>query len=90
MTSQSKNARKLAKAREITRMHKQGEKGPGRTTPLHNKKWGYRDNPEVAKRISEAAKAASEDQKTNKTSAKRILQGAGRGRAAEAVEEAAV
>lgn len=31
MTRQSKNARNLAKARQITAMHKNGEKGPART-----------------------------------------------------------
>lgn len=60
MTAQSKNARKLAKAREITRMHLQGEKGPAKTTPQHGKRWTYRTNPEIAKRIAEAAKAHHE------------------------------
>ncbi len=60
MSSQSKNARKLAKAREITRMHKNGEKGPAQTTPLHGKRWGYRTNPEIQKRIAEAMKASNE------------------------------
>lgn len=31
MTRQAKNARNLAKARQITAMHKNGEKGPTRT-----------------------------------------------------------
>ncbi len=31
MSRQSKNARNLAKARQITAMHKNGEKGPART-----------------------------------------------------------
>lgn len=31
MTRQSKNARVLAKARSITLLHKQGEKGPSQT-----------------------------------------------------------
>lgn len=81
MTKQAKNARNLAKARQITAMHKNGEKGPARTTPAHGKKWGYRDNPEVLKRIAEALKAsAGEDSggKTEKTAGKRILRGAGK------------
>lgn len=79
MTRQSKNARNLAKARSITLMHKNGEKGPARTTPLHNKKWGYRDSPEVAKRLAELAKVG-EDSGGNKekTSGKKILRGAGK------------
>lgn len=60
MTSQSKNARKLAKAREITRMHKNGEKGPAKTTPKHDKRWTYRSNPEIQKRVAEAMKASHE------------------------------
>lgn len=60
MSSQSKNARKLAKAREISRMHKNGEKGPAKTTPRHDKRWTYRSNPEIQKRIAEAMKASNE------------------------------
>ena len=58
MSRQSKNARKLAKAKEITALHLKGEKGPARTMPNHGKKWTYRHNPEVAKRIAEAIKAS--------------------------------
>jgi hypothetical protein len=89
MTRQSKNARNLAKARDITKMHANGEKGPSRTTPLHNKKWGYRDNPEVAKRMAEMLKAAGgEDSsgKTEKTAGKKILRGAGKASAPVQVE----
>ena len=38
MSRQSKNARNLAKARQVSAMHKNGEKGPAKTTPLHGKK----------------------------------------------------
>jgi len=76
MSRNSKNARNLAKARAITLMHKSGEKGPARTSPQHGKKWGYRDNPEVLKRIAEAAKAA--EPQNEKTSGKKILRGAGK------------
>ncbi len=80
MSRQSKNARNLAKARQISTMHKSGEKGPSRTTPLHGKKWGYRSNPEVLKRIAELAKANApqEDSKREKTAGKRILRTAGK------------
>jgi hypothetical protein len=80
MSRNSKNARNLAKARQISAMHKNGEKGPARTAPQHGKKWGYRDNPEVLKRIAEMLKATSEQDaaKTEKTSGKRILRGAGK------------
>ena len=80
MSRNSKNARNLAKARAVTLMHKNGEKGPSRTTPKHGKKWGYRNNPEVLKRIAEMLKATSEQEaaKTEKTSGKRILRGAGK------------
>jgi hypothetical protein len=43
MSRNSKNARNLAKARDISKMHANGEKGPARTSPQHGKKWGYRD-----------------------------------------------
>lgn len=76
MSRQSKNARNLAKARDITKMHASGEKGPSRTTPLHGKKWGYRNNPEVLKRIAEMAKAA--EPSNEKTSGRKILRGAGK------------
>ena len=60
MSSQSKNARKLAKAREISRMHKNGEKGPAQTTPKHSKRWTYRSNPEIQKRVAEAMKVSND------------------------------
>jgi ribosomal protein S20 len=60
MSSQSKNARKLAKAREISRMHNNGEKGPARTVAKHGKRWTYRSNPEIQKRIAEALKVSNE------------------------------
>lgn len=72
MSRQSKNARNLARAKQITAMHKNGEKGPARTSPAHGKKWGYRDNPEIAKRIAEATKSA-----VKQTAAQKILEGAG-------------
>jgi hypothetical protein len=88
MSRNSKNARNLAKARSITLMHKNGEKGPARTTPSHGKKWGYRDNPEVLKRIAEMIKAEHESSggKAEKTAGKRILRGAGKAAQPEQVE----
>jgi hypothetical protein len=76
MSRNSKNARNLAKARDITKMHQNGEKGPARTSPQHGKKWGYRDNPEVAKRIAEMMKAA--EPANEKTAGKKILRNAGK------------
>lgn len=76
MSRQSKNAKNAARARAITAMHKNGEKGPSRTTPAHGKKWGYRDNPEVLKRIAEALKASQPQEE--KTAGKKILRGAGK------------
>lgn len=80
MSRQSKNARNMARARQISAMHKNGEKGPSRTTPSHGKKWGYRSNPEVLKRIAEMLKASQpqEDAKREKTAGKRILRSAGK------------
>lgn len=75
MSRQSKNARNLARAKQITQMHLNGEKGPARTMPSHGKKWGYRDNPEVQKRIAEMLKSSSVI--AEKTSGARILRSAG-------------
>jgi hypothetical protein len=77
MSRNSKNARNLAKAKSISLMHKNGEKGPKATTPLHGKKWGYRNNPEVLKRIAEQLKATHAEEKAEKTSGKKILRKAG-------------
>ncbi len=38
MSRNSKNAKVLAKAREITALHKNGGKGPAKTTPKHEKR----------------------------------------------------
>ena len=80
MTKQRKNEKKAALAVTITRMHLAGEKGPKTTEPKHGKRHTYRSNPEVLKRIAEALKATQEvkGDKTEKTSAKRILRGAGK------------
>jgi hypothetical protein len=74
MSRQSKNARNLAKARQISAMHKNGEKGPSKTNPQHGKRWTYRNNPEVQKRIAEQLKATGSSEKT---AAKKILAEAG-------------
>lgn len=76
MSRQSKNAKNAARRKSITALHKNGEKGPSRTTALHGKKWGYRTNPEVQKRIAEAMKANSPS--SEKTAGKKILRGAGK------------
>ena len=75
MSRQSKNARNLAKAKSITLMHKNGEKGPSKTAPAHGKKWTYRHNPDAMKRLAEATKPAEDKQE--KTSGKKILRKAG-------------
>lgn len=75
MSKNSKNAQRLVKAREMSKLRKEGNKGPARTTPKHEKRWGYRDNPEVAKRKAEMLKATQEPK--DKTAGKKILAGAG-------------
>lgn len=37
MSRQSKNTRNRELAKKFTQMHKNGEKGPERTKPMHNK-----------------------------------------------------
>ena len=80
MSRQSKNARNLARARDITKLHKNGEKGPSKTAPKHNKKWTYRSNPASMKALAEFLKAKSGDVDAakEKTSGKAILRKAGK------------
>jgi hypothetical protein len=57
MSRQSKQAKKFALAKSITDLHLKGEKGASATTPCHGKKWTYRGNPEIMKRLAEALAA---------------------------------
>jgi hypothetical protein len=77
MSRQSKNAKNAARAKSITLMHKNGEKGPKSTSPQHGKKWTYRSNPDAMKRLQEFLKGP-EEVKSEKTAGKRILRGAGK------------
>ena len=72
MTRQSKNAKNIARRKMITAMHLKGEKGPSRTTPVHGKRWTYRSNPEIGKRIAEAVKGSSAN-----SAGRKFLEGAG-------------
>lgn len=85
MSHNNKNARNLAKARAITLLHKNGEKGPAKTNPQHGKKWTYRGNPDAMKKLNEFVKGP-EPTKEDKTSAKKILSKAGRAALAAAQE----
>jgi hypothetical protein len=76
MTKQRKNERNRARAASITTLHKNGDKGPAKTSPQHGKRWGYRTNPEVQKRIAEMLKATTAASK-EKTSGRKILEKAG-------------
>lgn len=81
MSRNSKNARNIARRKQITAMHKSGEKGPARTSPTHGKKWTYRHNPDAMKRLAEFLKGPEQVEaadRKEKTSAKRILRGAGK------------
>ncbi len=40
-------------------MRKAGNKGPSKTTPKHSKRWTYRKNSEIQKRIAEQLKATA-------------------------------
>ena len=82
MSRQSKNARNIARRKQITAMHKNGEKGPSRTSPSHGKKWTYRNNPDSMKRLAEFLKGGSEA--LEKTSGKAILRKSGKASREEA------
>ncbi len=77
MSRNSKNARNLARARQISSMRKNGEKGPSKTTPQHNKRWGYRTNPETQKRLAEMLKATNAAPTRGRTAGRQILEKAG-------------
>jgi hypothetical protein len=53
MSRNSKSARRLEQAKDITKMHQAGNKGPAKTTPKHAKRHTYRHNPEIAKRLAD-------------------------------------
>lgn len=75
MSRQNKNARNLERARSFSKARKNGEKGSSKTQPQHGKRWTYRNNPEIQKRISEALKASAPQK--DKTSLRKVLATAG-------------
>jgi hypothetical protein len=75
MSRNSKNARNLAKARQISEMRKKGDGGAAKTVPTHGKRWTYRHNPEIQKRLAEAVKGMAE---AKLTAAEKILARAGK------------
>lgn len=82
MSRNSKNATRMAQAKAISKLHQSGGKGPAKTTPKHGKRWTYRSNSEIQKRIVEQQKAANAGQMTvrgkiAKTSGAAILAQAG-------------
>ena len=77
MSRQSKNAKNRERAASFSKQRKDGNKGPSKTTPQHGKRWTYRGNPDVAKRVAEQLKATTGPDRTEKTSGKKILEKAG-------------
>jgi hypothetical protein len=75
MSRNSKSARRLEQAKDVTKMHLAGNKGPAKTTPVHGKRHTYRHNPEIAKRLSDAKVIAGGGKP--KTSGRKILESAG-------------
>lgn len=53
MSRNNKSARNLAIAKTFSKARLDGNKGPSKTTPKHSKRWTYRSNPEIQKRIAE-------------------------------------
>ncbi len=78
MSRQSKNARNRERAAQITLLHKAGSKAAKKTTPLHGKRFTYRNNPEVQRRTAERIRATSSTALDRpKTSGRAILEKAG-------------
>lgn len=75
MSRQNKNARNLQRAREFSKARQSGQKGPNKTQPQHGKRWTYRNNPEIQKRISEALKASTPAE--DKSALRKVLKNAG-------------
>ena len=75
MSRNSKNARNLERARQYSKQRKEGGSGAPKTNPAHGKRWTYRQNPEIQKRIAEQLKATQTEK--DKTSGKKILENAG-------------
>lgn len=74
MSRQSKQAKNLERARAFSKARKNGEKGPSKTQALHGKRWTYRGNPEIQKRIAEGKNTNEPPARTSKN---RVLEGAG-------------
>jgi hypothetical protein len=65
MSRQSKNRKNLERAKEFTRLHKQGQKGPKSSIPVHGKRLENR----AYSRIRRSAKAKVDSRtKTNSAS----------------------
>ena len=71
MTHNAKNYRRHQEAKERSKTRQNGNPGPAKTLPKHGKKWTYRSNPEIQKRLAEAVKAMTE-RKTKKTVLEKI------------------
>lgn len=91
MSRNSKNARLIREAREMSKARQNGSPGPAQTTPKHGKKCGYRTNPAAIKALAEFLKGKSEEKQASgeKTAGKAILRKAGKAskQAEEATEE---
>lgn len=77
MSRNSKGYRLVARRKANTAARKSGGGGPAKTTPKHDKRWTYRHNPEIAKRIDEQLKATATSGGREKTSGRAILAKAG-------------
>lgn len=80
MSRQSKNAKNMARARDFSKQRQSGSAGPAKTAAKHGKRWTYRTNPEIQKRIAEVIAASKGGQKPTGrgAAAKKILKGAGK------------
>jgi hypothetical protein len=77
MSRNSKGYRTVARRKANTLARKNGNPGPAKTMPQHGKRWTYRHNPEVAKRVAEMIKATAVADRQAKTSGKALLAKAG-------------
>lgn len=77
MSRNNKNATRIEQARAMSKMRQAGNKGASATTPTHGKRFTYRNNPEILKRLADMKTTSDNRSSRGRTSGKKILESAG-------------
>lgn len=78
MSRQSKQARNQVQAKAASKQRQNGTPGPAKTTPKHGKRWTYRTNPEIQKRLAEMFGTVAKGNTRGTRGGKKVLEGAGK------------